>query len=101
MTLEGARAVASAARERRASLVRALASGELVPTDLDSDERAGDVKAVVIAESLPGVGKVRARRALDAIGVPGSTPWRALPSAQRHELVEVLTTDGGRPATLP
>jgi hypothetical protein len=101
MPLERARAVAEAARQRRASLVHALASGELAFADLDNDERAGEVKAVVIAESVPGVGKVRARRALDALGVPPSARWGELSGQQREELVDALRADGGRPAGGP
>jgi hypothetical protein len=99
VSLERARAVADAARQRRASLIDALASGALTLADLDGDERAGEVKAVVIAEAVPGAGKVRARRALDALGVPGSALWADLSHEQRHLLADALTADGGRPAT--
>ncbi len=98
MPIDEARAVAEAARQRRASLIRDVASGDLAPADLDNDQRAGEVKAVVIAESVPGVGKVRARRALDALGVPASARWGELSNEQRHRLVHALTTDGARPA---
>jgi hypothetical protein len=97
VSLERARAVADAARQRRTGLLRALGTGELAVAGLDADERAGDVKAVVIAESVPGVGKVRARRVLDAAGVPPSTRWADLSREQRRVLVEALTADGARP----
>jgi len=99
--LEQARAVAAAARERRASLVRDLASGDLVPARLDDDERAGEVKVVVIAEAVPGVGKVGARRLLEARGISAATHWADVPTAERRGLVEALTADGARPATAP
>jgi hypothetical protein len=101
VSLERARAAAEAARQRRASLIAALASGQLALEDVDSDGRAAEVKAVVIAESVPGVGKVRARRALDGLGVPPSAQWGDLTARQRKDLVESLTDDGERPATAP
>ena len=101
MPLEQARAVAAAARERRESLVRDLASGDLAPSRVEDDERAGEVKVVVIAEAVPGVGKVKARRLLDALGVPATTHWADVPMAQRRAVIEALTADGARPATAP
>jgi hypothetical protein len=101
MPLEQARAAAEAARQRRASLVGALASGELALADVDDDDRAGEVKAVVIAEAVPGVGKVGARRALDALGVPPSARWGELSGQQRRGLVDALRADGARPAGGP
>jgi hypothetical protein len=98
MPLEEARAIASAARARRVALLGALASGELAVEDLDADARAQDVKAVVIAESVPGVGKVQARRTLDALGVPGATLWGDIPRDRRAALVGALRADGARPA---
>jgi hypothetical protein len=101
VSLERARGIAEAARQRRASLISALASGELALADVDDDDRASDVRVVVIAESVPGIGKVRARRALDALGVPPSTRWAELSQPQRRRLLEALTVDGGPPATAP
>jgi hypothetical protein len=94
MALEQARATAAAARERRAALVSALASGALAVGDVDHDKRAGDVKVVVIAESVPGIGKVAARRILSTLGVPPSALWRQLSAAQRAALAAALR-DGG------
>ena len=101
MSLEEARTTAGAARERRAALVRALASGAVTIGDVGRDKRAGDVKVVVIAESVPGVGKVAARRTLDKLGVAPSTLWRQLSDAQRAALAEALRAAGSPPAGGP
>jgi hypothetical protein len=101
MPLEQARAAAAAARERRAALIRALASGAITVDDVGRDERAGDVKVVVIAESVPGVGKVVARRTLGTLGVAPSTLWRQLSEAQRAALAEALRAAGSPPAAGP
>ena len=101
MPLDDARAAAAAARERRAALLADVASGELAVGAIDADPRAAEVKAVVIAEAVPGVGKVRARRVLDGLGVPASALWGELPVGQRRELAEALTADGARPAGGP
>ena len=101
MPLEQARAVAAAARQRRASLVGDLASGDLAPSRLEEDERVGEVKVVVIAEAVPGVGKVRARHLLQDLGIPATTHWADVPTAQRRALIDALTADGARPATAP
>lgn len=101
MPLDDARAAAAAARARRAALLAEVASGQLPPEHLDQDPRAADVKAVAIAETVPGVGKVRARRVLDGLGVAASALWGDLPARQRHALTEALTADGGPPAGGP
>ena len=101
MSLEQARVVAEAARQRRAALLAALASGDVSPADLERDRRADEVKAVAIAEAAPGIGKVRARRAVEQVGAPLSARWADLTPAQRQHLVEELTSDGARPTTAP
>ena len=100
-SLDRPRAVAEAARERRAALLEALASGELPVSRVGDDRRAAEVKALAIAEAVPGVGKVRARRALDAVGVVPSTLWGDLSPAQESALVDALTDGGAPPAGGP
>jgi hypothetical protein len=95
--LDDARAVAEATRQRRAALLAAVASGELTVAGLDDDPRSSEVKAVVIVEAVPGVGKVRARRSLDALGVPAAALWGDLSNDQRRRLAEALRADGARP----
>ena len=95
------RAVAQAARERRAALLEAVAGGSLPVSRVDDDPRAGEVKALTIAEAAPGVGKVAARRVLEAAGVARSALWGDLSPAQRQAVVDALTDGGAPPAVAP
>ncbi len=100
-SLDRPRAVAEAARQRRAALLEAVAAGNLPASRVGDDPRAAEVKALVIAEAVPGLGKVGARRALDAVGVVPSTLWGDLTPAQQSALVDALTGGGAPPATGP
>jgi hypothetical protein len=78
MTLEDARRVAAEVRARRRDLVAAVAAGGVGLAELGAHGGADDVKVVVLAEVVPGVGKVRARRVLTALGVPDGARWGEL-----------------------
>jgi len=99
--LDEARAAAASARERRAALLADVASGGLPVPRIDDDPRAPEVKTVVIAEAVPGVGKVQARRVLEALGVPASALWGDLSSGQRRALLDALTAAGAPPTGAP
>jgi hypothetical protein len=61
---------------------------------------AGTIKAVVLLEALPGVGKVRARRALERVGASESIRLAALGADQRRRLLTILPVPAGAgPAT--
>ncbi len=52
------------------------------------DEIISKLKVLAVLESLPGVGKVKARRTMETIGISESRRLRGLGSEQRKSLVE-------------
>ena len=72
-------ATARQLRAHREDLVKQVGSGEVSLDQLfdhqDTDGRVGTVKVVVLAEQVPGVGKVRARRAMEAVGIADDARW--------------------------
>ena len=89
-----ARSRAGWARRYRELLIEEVAGGRLGPVELLAHDRveplAGTIKVVVLLQALPGVGKVRARRALEQVGVPESIRLGALDSRQRDRLAQAL-----------
>ena len=85
---------AAAARRRRAELREKLKMGSTSLKELleeaDRDEVVGKMKVVTLLESLPGVGKVRARRLMEDIGISESRRVRGLGPQQRQSLLEQL-----------
>ena len=73
--------VARSLRLHREWLVTEVGSG-MSRADLwdehASDVRVGTVKVVVLAEAVPTFGKVRARRAMAALGIPADARWGEL-----------------------
>jgi hypothetical protein len=66
-------------RLHRAWLVGEVASGAVTLDGLFAEQaaagRCGTIKVVVLAEKVPGVGKVRARRAMEGVGIPEDARW--------------------------
>ena len=56
----------------------------------DSDDVIGKLKVLPLLESLPGVGKVKARRLMEEIGISESRRVRGLGPQQRQALLEQL-----------
>ncbi|MBM3693398.1 MAG: integration host factor, actinobacterial type [Actinomycetota bacterium] len=83
---------AAAARQQRAEVKDRLKQGHLTLGALfalaDADETVGKLKVLSMLESLPGVGKVRARRVLDEVGISESRRLRGLGAHQRARLLE-------------
>jgi ribosomal protein S13 len=50
----------------------------------------GKMKVVAVLESMPGVGKVKARRTMDDIGISESRRLRGLGDQQRAALLETF-----------
>ena len=73
-----------------ASLADVLASGETV-------DAIGKMKVSAVLESMPGVGKVRAQRIMDRLGIASTRRVRGLGANQRAALVREFAseTDAG------
>ena len=87
---------AAAARKARAELkVRLKSSGtslDEVLADGTQDEVVGKMKVVTVLESLPGVGKVKARRLMEEVGISETRRVQGLGDKQRKALFEKLAT---------
>jgi hypothetical protein len=83
---------AAAARRQRAELKEKLKMGSTTLKELldqaERDEVVGKMKVVTVLESLPGVGKVRARRMMEQIGISEARRVRGLGDNQRKELLK-------------
>lgn len=58
----------------------------------DKDEVVGKTKMLAILESLPGLGKVKARRLMDQIGIADTRRVKGLGDNQRIKLLEIVET---------
>ena len=56
----------------------------------DSDEVVGKMKVLAVLESLPGLGKVKARRMMDDVGISETRRLHGLGEQQRKKLFEKL-----------
>ena len=56
----------------------------------DTDNVVGKLKVINLLESLPGVGKVKARKVMDEIGIADTRRVRGLGSQQRQALLDQL-----------
>jgi len=81
-------------RAARAELKEKLKMGSVTLADVlkgaDSDDVIGKLKVLSLLESLPGVGKVKARRLMEDIGISESRRVRGLGPQQRQALLEQL-----------
>lgn len=55
------------------------------------DEVVGKMKVVAVLESLPGVGKVKARRLMEEIGISETRRLQGLGDNQRKRLFDKLS----------
>jgi hypothetical protein len=81
---------AAEARRKRAELKAQLESGNTsLATVLakDSDETVGKMKVSSVLESMPGVGKVRARKIMEKLDISASRRVRGLGSKQKDALL--------------
>jgi hypothetical protein len=82
---------AAAARRERAELKEKLKMGSTSLKELldqaERDDVVGKMKVVAVMESLPGVGKVRARRIMEDIGISETRRVRGLGAQQRDNLL--------------
>jgi len=87
---EQALAKAAVARKRRAELKGQLKSEKLSLRDVlnrQGDEVVGKMKVSSVLESLPGVGKVRARRIMERLDISATRRVRGLGAKQKDALL--------------
>lgn len=91
---KAALAKAAEARRARAEIKEKLKMGSLtLPELLDqgaTDEIVAKMKVLAVLEALPGVGKVKARRTMDEIGISESRRVRGLGDQQRKALLDAF-----------
>jgi len=85
-------AKAAEARAARADIKARLKMGSMSLNEaLDSDDpNVGKLKVVALLESLPGVGKVKARRVMEEIGIADNRRVQGLGAQQRSALLDQL-----------
>jgi hypothetical protein len=83
---------AARVRRERAEVKDKLKMGSLSLADLlteaDSNETVGKMKVVSVLESLPGLGKVKARRLMETVGISDSRRLQGLGAKQREALLK-------------
>jgi hypothetical protein len=87
-------AKAARVRRERAELKDKLKMGLVTLPDLldqaGSDDVVGKMKLVAVLESLPGVGKVKARRTMEEIGISETRRMKGVGAQQRAKLLEAF-----------
>lgn len=85
---------AAAARRQRAELKDKLKMGSMSLKELIDasklDEVVAKMKVLNVLESLPGVGKVRARRLMEEVGISDARRVRGLGAQQREALLKLF-----------
>ena len=85
---------AAQARKARAEIKDHLKTGRTSLKDLlgkaDSDETIGKMKVLAVLESLPGTGKVKARRLMEQVGISETRRLQGLGAKQRDSLLEAV-----------
>jgi len=83
---------AAAARRERAELKEKLKMGSVNLRELlalaDRHEVVAKMKVLAVLESLPGVGKVKARRIMEDVGISETRRVRGLGDQQRSKLLD-------------
>jgi hypothetical protein len=85
---------AAIARRKRAELKEQLKSGRTSLKELlerTHDEIVGKMKVSSVLESLPGVGRVRARKMMERLDISESRRMRGLGSKQKENLLGELS----------
>lgn len=91
---EQALAKAAEARRARAELKEKLKMGSITLSELlqqTDDDHVGKMKVLAVIEALPGVGKVKARRTMEAIGIADTRRVRGLGEQQRKALLDAFS----------
>ena len=76
-------------------IIDEIASGAMSIADLleedDTDERLGTIKVVVLAQVVPGVGKVRSRRTMAQLGIAEEARWGEVEPSQLVSLWKLMS----------
>ena len=85
-------AKAAEARAARAEIKARLKMGSMSLTDAlaSTDVNVGKLKVVSLLESLPGVGKVKARRIMEDVEIADNRRVQGLGAQQKSKLLELL-----------
>ncbi len=85
-------AKAAEARAARAEIKNQLKIGSMSLAEAlaSSDNNVGKLKVVSLLESLPGVGKVKARKIMEDIGIADNRRVQGLGQQQKSSLLEQL-----------
>ena len=82
---------AAKVRRERAEVKEKLKMGSISLPELldqaDKDETVGKMKVLSVLESLPGLGKVKARRLMETVGISESRRLQGLGVNQREALL--------------
>lgn len=85
---------AAEARRARAELKERLKMGAITLPELleaaENDDMIAKMKVLAVLESLPGVGKVKARRTMEEFEISDSRRIRGLGDQQRRKLLEAF-----------
>ena len=85
---------AALARKARAELKDDLKTGRKSLNELlakaASDDTVGKMKVLAVLESLPGTGKVKARRLMESVGISETRRLQGLGAKQREQLLEAV-----------
>lgn len=88
-------AKAALVRVARSELKEKLKSGQMSLQDTfeaaHTDEVVGKLKVLTMLESMPGIGKVKARRIMDDVGIAESRRVKGLGTQQRLALRQHLS----------
>ena len=92
---QAALAKAAEARRARAEIKERLKMGSITLAELlqqaDADDMVAGIKVLAVLESLPGVGKVKARRTMDEVGIADTRRLRGLGDQQRKALLAAFS----------
>ena len=85
-------AKAAEARSARAELKNQLKNGSLTLAEAlaSTTSTIGKLKVVSLLESLPGVGKVKARKIMEEIGIADNRRVQGLGQQQKNTLLSML-----------
>lgn len=82
---------AAQARRARAELKAKLKTGSTSLNEVfeagDADEAIGKMRVTAVLEAMPGVGKVRAERIMQSVGIAATRRVRGLGQHQRAALI--------------